>query len=411
MSSHPLYWNFQTYMWEHFYANSQFITATYIFIVMALFSSYLLIVYGLAQKKTEFNLSIKSKYFWLFILILIPLLVSYNALSHDVFNYMFYAKMILVYNANPYILTPQDFEKTDLWVRFMHNVEVINVYGYAWTSLSLIPLVVGFQKFLPTLIAFKFLTVFGIFLLYHGLQHLSRSINNRNLYLHELAIVFLNPLFLLEAISNYHNDLWMMIPAVFSISMLIRLLNNSWRQTTEVSKYVYFGLSCGLLFISIFVKLATVVLIPLYIFGAIMLFYLPQYSVLIQRRFNIPVPAVFISGALQFIVRFLEKYIPTIVALSLFATLFSERSRQFLPWYLLWILVWVPFVQNKTIRNIFLVFSLSCLLRYVPWLENAFEYSPEITFRQKVVTWGIPALYLLTRLKDTVFSMKKLVRK
>ncbi len=410
MSSHPLYWNFQTYMWEHFYANSQFVTAFYIFIIIALFCSYLLIVYSLAQKKIEFTLSLKSKYLWLFLLVLVPILISYNALSHDVFNYMFYAKMLLVHHANPYVFTPQDFEKTDLWVRFMHNVDVINVYGYAWTGLSLVPFVLGFQKFLLTLIAFKVFTVFGVFLLYQALQHLSRSIYNRNLYVHELALVFLNPLFLLEAVSNYHNDLWMMIPAVFSVSMLIRLFNNTWSNTTKVSKPVYFGLSSGLLFISIFIKLATVVLVPFYIFAALFLFFLPQYSALIQKRFHIPVPVILISAGLQFISRLVEKYIPTIVALTLFATLFSERSRQFLPWYLLWIIVWVPFIQNKTIRNLFLVFSLSCLLRYVPWLENAYEYSPEIILRQKVVTWGIPALYLLTRLKDTVFSMKKFGR-
>ncbi|GIK83939.1 MAG: hypothetical protein BroJett025_05610 [Patescibacteria group bacterium] len=190
-----------------------------------------------------------------------------------------------------------------------------------------------------------------------------------------------------------------MAPAVLSVSMLLRLLQNR-IQGGFKNKVVYFICASLLLGLSVSVKLATVLLVPLFVLAALLIFFLQKYAQLIQARFRLPIPTAFISQGLLFLVRLAEKYIPTVLALILFIPLFTARSQQFLPWYLVWILVWVPFIKNSTVRNMILVFSFSSLLRYVPWLRNGFEYSDEILLQQKLITWLIPIVYVFTHIKD-----------
>ncbi len=397
LSSAPIYWNFQKSMWEY-YSNPQFITNTYFVLLFLLFLGYLVLLYKLKQNKVHIKSLLSSKYFYYYLLILVPLLLSMNALSHDIFNYLFNAKMVVVYETNPHLQNALHFAPIDYWLRFMHNTHTTAPYGYGWTVLSLIPFLVGMQKLLPGLLAFRLFSILGIVLLYFGLEHLSMTIQKRKLYLHELALVFLNPLFLIETISNYHNDIWMIIPAVFSLSYLLKMFQAKTNDTKR--KVILFLVSIGLLGISISIKLVTVVLLPMYLIIFVLAFFLEKYAQLIQIRFKLPIPTMFISQGLVLVARFLERYIPTFIALFLFIPLFTSRSQQFHPWYWLWILVWVPFIKQKLLRNLIIVFSISSMLRYIPWLYNGFNYSDEILRNQKIITWGIPFIYLFTNLKN-----------
>ena len=96
LSSAPIYWNFQKSMWEY-YSNPQFITNTYFVLLFLLFLGYLVLLYKLKQNKVHIKSLLSSKYFYYYLLILVPLLLSMNALSHDIFNYLFNAKMVVVY--------------------------------------------------------------------------------------------------------------------------------------------------------------------------------------------------------------------------------------------------------------------------------------------------------------------------
>jgi hypothetical protein len=406
LSSHPLYWNFQLAMWEKFYHQSQFITASYIFLILMLFLCFAWILSELKKDRSPLKLNLKSKYLWLYGLILTPLSLSYNALSHDIFNYAFNARMVLKWGYNPHVKTALDFIQIDDWVRFMHNIHTTAPYGYGWTVISLIPAFLGMEKFLPSLFFFRLFMILSIFLLYVALQHLSNTINKRNLNLYELALVFLNPLLLLEVVSNYHNDLWMMAPAVLSVSMLLRMFQPKMSEKSFKYKMFYFLILILLLLFSISIKIVTILLVPLFVFGLLLIFFLPNYANLIQKRFNIAIPGQWIAKILIWTTLWIEKYIPTILAIVLFIPLFTLRSQQFLSWYMLWIIVWLPFIQSKTIKNTILIFCLSSLLRYVPWLYNGFEYSQEIIFQQKLITWLIPTVYLFTNMKNFRSTMK-----
>jgi len=410
LSSQPIYWNFQTYLWDHFYNNPKFISWSFAFLILMMFLGYAWVVSILKERKTEFKFDFKSKYLWIYTLLISPLVFSYNALSHDIFNYMFNAKMVLVYGANPHIRTAMEFAETDSWVRFMHNIHTYAPYGYGWTALSLIPSFLGMEKFLPTLFLFRLFMILSIVFLFFAMQHLSRTLNRRNLYLHELALVFFNPLFLLEVISNYHNDLWMMAPAVLAVSMILRLMRVNNAKNHLKKSAVYFVMASLLLIFSISIKLVTVLIAPLFILGLLVVFFLQKYSELIKSRFRFPIPTILVSKGLLFFVSWLEKLLPALLAIVLFLPLFTARSQQFLPWYLLWVLPWAPFIRSKILRNLILIFSLSAMLRYLPWLSNSFEYSNEIIFQQKMITWTIPLIYLVTNFKQTIKNTRKVVR-
>lgn len=397
-------------MWKEFYHAPVFITAAYIFLIVALFFCYIWAIYLLQKKQPKTEFSFKSVYAGVYGLIILPLFVSYNALSHDIFNYVFNARMVLKWGYNPHIKTALDFAQIDDWVRFMHNTHTTAPYGYGWTGLSLIPSFLGMEKLLPTLFFFRIFMLVSLVFLYFALQHLSQTLNKRKLYLHELALVFLNPLLLIEVVSNYHNDLWMMAPAVLGVSLILRLLQPQSLKKSKTLLFRDFVLASVLLAVSISIKLATVIIVPLFIFVFLLVFFLEKYSNLIKSRFRLPIPSQFIASGLLILSSWFEKYIPTILALVLFIPLFTDRSQQFLPWYLLWILVWVPFIKQKTLRNTILIFSLSSLLRYVPWLKNSFEYSDEIQLQSRLVTWVIPMVYLFTNIKDLFKNRKKLGR-
>lgn len=397
LSTNSFYWNFQRKMWQ-WHSESDLLTILYAILILGMFLIYLRFLYSDYKRKVE-----TSDFFW-FILLILPLVFSYNALSYDIFNYLFNSKMVLVYGANPHVQTALDFGG-DLWLRFMHNVHTPAPYGYGWTALSLIPGFLGFQKLIPSLLAFRLFNIFGLFLLYFALQHLSQTIYKKELSLQKIGILFLNPLFLIEVISNYHNDIWMLVPAIFSVSYLLRALSFSKNERKAQLKFFLFSLL--LLFVSISIKLVTVTLLPVFFIVLFLLFFIDKLTYMLQKKITIPIPEFFISQGLRWVTQYLERFIPIILVFLLFIPLLTSRSQQFHPWYLTWILVWMPFIEVKIIRNTIILFSVSSLLRYIPWIYNGFEYSDQILQNQKLITWIIPTVYLFTNLRKTVSNLFK----
>src|SRR3990172_6981226 len=75
-------------------------------------------------------------------------------LSSDIYNYIFNAKMVWVYGANPHRQVALNFPD-DQWLRFMHNTHTPAPYGYGWTMLSLVPSVIGQNHLKLTLLLVK----------------------------------------------------------------------------------------------------------------------------------------------------------------------------------------------------------------------------------------------------------------
>lgn len=382
ISQNEAYWQFQEWMWHTFFHNAHLLTGTFVALVSALFVVYLAILKQLAGQQHAEPLPFPNwRLICVYALLICPLFFSYNALSHDVFNYMFNARMVLKYQANPHVKTAIEFVYFDDWTRFMHNTHTPAPYGYGWTALSLVPSYLGGERFLPTWLLFRVMGLIGLAATYFLLQGLSKALHKRYLTPAELGLFFLNPLILIELVGNMHNDVWMLIPAAGSLWVLTTAI-----RARGMQRYGWWLLSLLLLAGSVVVKFATLTLVPLWAVLLMGQMKASQFIHKLRARFALP------EQLAQSIIAGLENRItaiaPAIASVLLFLPLFTERSQRFLPWYLVWSLIWLPLISWRWWRYSLLAFTLSSLWRYAPALWNG-GYTPIVTFQERLISWGV----------------------
>ncbi len=365
LTSWPPYWQFQTWMWQHFFNNRQLLGYSYLGLITALVASYGLILWWLKQHQSR----LKNVKWYLPLLAALPLLLANPSLSYDLFNYLFNAKMVVVYQANPHVQTALDFAQDD-WVRFMHNTHTPAPYFYGWTALSILPYLLGMGKLLTTLISFKLFSYLSLILLAWVLKNRVWSQHNDNDSLFWYFGLLFNPLLLIEVLGNGHNDLWMMVPAVAALMMVVK----------RPSFLKIFG-SLILLLISISIKLATLVLAPIW------LLLILSNSALFQNLLRS------LPQLLTKLESWAVKNWAGLSSIGLFLPLLTARSKQFLPWYLIWSLVWLPLMNQKWRfwQVILSLFSIAALYRYLPFLL-AGSYEDPVTLQQLLITWIPPVI-------------------
>ena len=367
------YWQFQTWMWQTFFNDRRLLADSYLVIITMIVTYYLVLL-----KKSRHLKSLASfftfKSLLIYIIFLSPLLLANNALSYDVFNYIFNAKMVVYYEANPHQKVALDYAYDD-WTRFMHNTHTPAPYGYGWTALSILPYTLSLGKFLPAWFLFRgmsLVSLIGLWLL------LKKYLTDEQKKSWLAPLVFFNPLLLIEVITNSHNDLWMMVPAMWSLLILVDHAKSKTLLRTAFSLL--------LLAVTIWIKLATAVLLPLWL-------------VLALYRLKI-----------------FTSFWPVMASALMFVPLLTTRSQQFLPWYLVWCLVWLPFWPQLTQSSSKLVsllnklsaawlmtliaFSISGLGRYWPYLRIG-EYTAQVFTQQMWILWAVPTLiFLVTVVKS-----------
>lgn len=291
-------------------------TAVYIGIIGSLFLLYAYALRLVRQGRVD-----KESVWRLILCVGVVLVFSYPAaFSYDFFNYMFTAKTVLVYQQNPYIVTPLGFAGIDPWTNFMRWTHLTSAYTPLWIGLSLIPYIAGLGYFLSVLFAMKFMMA-GFFLLAaYGIAKVVEHIHPKY-STYALTLFALNPLILIESLVSGHNDIALVAFAMLSVWMY-------------VSGRLY--LSWQFLALSIATKLMTIVLIPVYLL----------------RKNKQWMLAAMVAG----------------LGMVLF-------RREFLPWYGVWILPFVAlnYEQTKIIRMSFII-SLGLVLSYAPYLYFG-EYS------------------------------------
>ncbi len=359
----PAFWSFQTWMWQTFFDNRMLLTSLFgmLFFVIS-------ISYWLSTRKATHPPKVPLAWWGI---VIVALLLSTNALSYDIYNYIFNAKMVVMYHANPHVHVALEYSH-DLWTRFMHNTHTPAPYGYGWTFLSLIPYVLGLGKFLLTWLNFKLFSFIGWLFLAWLYTKPTLKLNQPLKWW-----VLLNPLLLIEVIGNSHNDLWMMWPAILSLLVISRQLSlpkKQWR----------WGTSMLLLAFSVSIKYASLAVMPVWL-------------ILWGSDFNTASNLTWFKKIRDLT----QTYWPLFCSVLLFLPLLTPRSQQFHPWYLSWVLVWLPLFQTKTNKdkltqfiNTFqawwqkgiLVLSISSLFRYLPYLWSG-EYTSQVLFQQKIITW------------------------
>ncbi|HSW89971.1 MAG TPA: hypothetical protein VLH19_03825 [Patescibacteria group bacterium] len=347
---------FQNFLWR-LGENRALITGVYVFLVLSMF-----LLYWAVHRDIENIIKLRNKRFLIATVFAFLgfFVISNPALSYDLFNYIFDARMVLQYHVDPHVHAAIEYNAVDPWVRFMRNIFFPTTYGYVWTAISLVPYLIGLGKFLTVFVSFKLYMLLSYYVLF-VIQHRALKASAKSLFL-----FFASPLVLLETLSSGHNDLWMMALALASIALIF-----------QKPKRNAVLLSLILLIASAFIKRSTVLLAPiwlLFVFG------------------NFP--------WFRKISQLLRPWWADIGALLLFIPLLTPLSRFFNPWYLLWPLSFMPFMRSKLLRTFLICFSLTSSLRYVPILWIG-VYSDKLDTIQKIITWSaVPiavCIYLLLK--------------
>src|ERR1700733_208837 len=151
ISRYPFFYQIEKSFQYIGYFNRPLSTSLYLLILFCLTILYLFSLSLASKKKLE------KRFVWkIFWAAIILLTFSYSAFSYDIFNYMFDAKIITHYQANPYMHKALDYPG-DPMLAFMHWTQRVYPYGPVWLAITVPLSFIGLQIFLPTFFLFKML--------------------------------------------------------------------------------------------------------------------------------------------------------------------------------------------------------------------------------------------------------------
>lgn len=316
------------------YFHTIYPTVWYTVTIVALFGWYFWILHRV--KKELFT----SKHIWYLIIGTAMILVwSYPALSNDIFNYIATAKVTFLYRENPYIIMPIDISN-DPSFAFLHAANKVALYGPAWIALTAVPHLLAMGNLLLTLFTFKIFIIFW----YLTLSYLIWIVSEKKPW--PLAFFALNPLVTLSTLVDGHNDVVMMALALASFMFLKR---RRW------------AIAIILLTASIFIKGATVFLVPV--------FFMKKASW--QRVW-------YWASIAMYMIFFL-----------------SPIREEIYAWYFIWPLTFLALVDKPTILHAASYgFSFGLMLRIVPFFYTR-SWSGMTPLIKKVVTFAPPIITTL----------------
>src|SRR3972149_9460018 len=149
LSGYLYYQKFQNMMIGLGYYRRPLSAAIYLILLVLIFLTYLKWLKLIRKYKIS-----RNQLKWLLLIIVLAGIFSYPAFSHDIFNYMFDARLVTKYQVSPWHYKALDFP-ADTWTRFMRWTHRPSVYPPIWIGLSLAPSLLGVGKFTLTLLLFK----------------------------------------------------------------------------------------------------------------------------------------------------------------------------------------------------------------------------------------------------------------
>ncbi|HYK09083.1 MAG TPA: hypothetical protein VEW42_06335 [Candidatus Eisenbacteria bacterium] len=331
-------------------------TYLYVGILISLLASYvgllMLIRNNVLSRKTVWILVIATA---------VILTFSYNAFSYDLFNYIFDAKIVTHYFQNPYMHKALDFPH-DPMLSFMHWTQRIYPYGPIWLFITIPISFVGMQFFLPTFFLFKALASISYLGIAWSVEKILKKTDPQN-SLFGIAVFAFSPLVIIEGLVSAHND---MVMVLFISLALVTFMNK---------KSVW---SFLLLFLSIGIKFATAVLLPLWIIGTF-----------IKKKGEMESLAL---------VSFILLIIPLVVA--------SLRTN-FQPWYILFLFPFASLMpKQKEILVGFTLFSFTALFQYIPFLYIG-NWDNPIPFILLLMLWSSVGLSIVVSVCMWVLRVAK----
>ncbi len=284
-------------------------TGIYISVLLSMMGLYGSVLFALWKRM------IFERHLWCIVFAMAGILLcSYSAaFSYDIFNYIFYPRMILVYGVNPFEVKPLAFRGIDAMLSFMRWTHVNSPYTPFWIFLSIVQYLLSFEKMLFLLWTMKIIQIGS----YIGLIWMIGKILTitKNTYrLIGMASFAFHPLVIIEVLVSGHNDIVMMMFALLSYFL--------WLKRHVLSSLLFYSLSVA-------TKFMTIILLPLFIIG---------WS---SKK---------------------------AVALMSLASLLVLTRREFLPWYWLWMLSFASLLPLSRLFWTIGIVGFILLFKYIPFL-------------------------------------------
>lgn len=329
------------------YFNRPLSTGLYLLILLLLFGFYFLLLRTVQKGK------LKEKEIWKLILLTAGILwFAYNAFSYDLFNYIFWGKIITFYRQNPYRVRALDFPG-DPMLGFMHWTHNLYPHGPGWL-LFVIPFsFLSLQKLIPAMILIKGLAVAAYLLACWLIKKVLVEISPKQKLL-GLTLFAFSPLVVIESLVSGHNDMVMMALSLLSFWLLF--------------KRRYFW-ACVAFAFSVSIKFVTVLLLPVFLIVCWQRW----------RRNEVAWQKVWL----------------VCVALMILALFLAAKRTNIQPWYLLYPLPFVSLLSQK--RWLFwpaIGVSFGLLLNYVPFFYTG-NWNPPIPMINLGLTLGFFGLSIL----------------
>ncbi|MGH7203664.1 MAG: hypothetical protein ACREHC_04440 [Candidatus Levyibacteriota bacterium] len=361
--------NIVTYFQHIGYFERPLSSLTYVFLVSLLTLLYCVTLYLANHKKVQKN------YVWSVIIVGAVLLAfSYNAFSYDIFNYIFDAKIITHYHANPYVHKALDYPG-DPMLAFMHWTHREYPYGPVWLGLTVPLSFIGMQIFLITFFFFKMLMALSFLgTVYFIGKIFQKLFPQREIF--GLIFFGLNPLVLIESLVSAHIDIVMMFLAVAAFSFLI---SQNYSKT-----YILLMLSIG-------IKFLTGILLPVFI----------VIHVMQHRKKAINWDSMF--GLI-------------LILLMVGVVVESKQSGNFQPWYLLAPLSFSAFLVHKYyVLILTIVISVVSLFLYLPYLYLGNWDPPVPQLLSQIIIMSYTIAFCFTSMyflyKQIIFAKAKKISK
>jgi len=219
-------------------------------IFLTIFVLFSVVYFRLIQKslKDKLSLGFLKK---LILTVSVILALGYPIFSHDIFNYIFDAKILTTYHLNPYQYKALDFPSDD-WTRFMQWTHRTYPYGPLWLLITTIPSFLGLGKFFITFYLFKLLFLASYLIACIYIYKIIDYLKKENAITATILFAF-HPLVLVDALLSPHLDIAMIAISLVSIYYFL--------QSTKKSYVKSWGYLVG----SILIKFATISFVPFFI--------------------------------------------------------------------------------------------------------------------------------------------------
>ncbi|MFH0773507.1 MAG: hypothetical protein V1922_04315 [bacterium] len=276
--------------------------------------------------------------------------ISYPFLSHDLFNYLFDARILTHYGLNPYTHMALDFQK-DLWTRFMHWTHRTYPYGPTFLPLTLIPSFLGWGKFSITFFLYKLMNGVLYFLAVYFLNKKNKR---------EALFFATHPLIVIEGLINGHNDMIAVSLGLIGIYLF--------EKKYDVRSRIFFLISAGIKYITV----------PLLLF-----FVGTRVLKKVNLRYRHLVLLAFI--------------------LQVFLIVYLCYKMEIQPWYFLSLFVYIPyflqFIEKLNILFFGLLISYYPFIRFGDWTAKTVALKREIVFVAVFAQVGFVLLLYLRKRK------------